>query len=322
MKSKNKFSFFSVVIILITLLTTACQPVDTTSLAETQTASAPTPTVTSVPPTPLATRPVYEPGQPWWITLHNPVTPFRRSRHISIQRSRDTPGKSNPPQGCDHPSPGFADENSHLLRCPLGKFLPDPAGFPFVNGPAQTGFDTVAFVNSRPGWLKSYTTFAGEKNRIGGEVVDYVAITYSVSPRLLLAIAEYQAGALSNPTLPDDQAKYPLGYADRDHVGLYMQLVWAANTLNNGYYRWREGTLDTISRLDDSIEHPDPWQNAATVAIQYYFSQLLDTTQYQKAVYSDGLAKTYIDLFGNPWSAQPHIEGSLTQPDWHSPFTG
>jgi hypothetical protein len=138
---------------------------------------------------------------------------------------------------------------------------------------------------------------------------------------LLLAIAEYQAGALSNPTLPDDQAKYPLGYADRDHVGLYMQLVWAANTLNNGYYRWREGTLDTISRLDDSIEHPDPWQNAATVAIQYYFSQLLDTTQYQKAVYSDGLAKTYIDLFGNPWSAQPHIEGSLTQPELAFPFS-
>jgi LysM repeat protein len=321
MKSKNKFSFFSVVIILITLLTTACQPVDTTSLAETQTASAPTPTVTSVPPTPLATRPVYEPGTLVDYIAQSGDTLPALAAHFNTTEAEIRQANPILPRDVTTLPPGLPMKIPIYYVALWGdsfQILPDSL---FVNGPAQTGFDTVAFVNSRPGWLKSYTTFAGEKNRIGGEVVDYVAITYSVSPRLLLAIAEYQAGALSNPTLPDDQAKYPLGYADRDHVGLYMQLVWAANTLNNGYYRWREGTLDTISRLDDSIEHPDPWQNAATVAIQYYFSQLLDTTQYQKAVYSDGLAKTYIDLFGNPWSAQPHIEGSLTQPELAFPFS-
>ena len=100
-----------------------------------------------------------------------------------------------------------------------------------------------------------------------------------------------------------------------------MQLVWAANTLNNGYYSWREGTLKTIYRLDGSIEHPDPWQNAATVALQYYFSQFLQVTDYQNAIYSDGIAKTYTSLFGDPWAAaQPNIAGSLTQPELTLPF--
>src|SRR3989337_2428304 len=35
-----------------------------------------------------------------------------------------------------------------------------------------------------------------------GEMVDYTAINYSISPRLLLALLEYQGGALSDPEMP------------------------------------------------------------------------------------------------------------------------
>ena len=63
--------------------------------------------------------------------------------------------------------------------------IPDSA---FVNGPAQIGFNTSAFVASEPGWLLKYRAYAGGEDRSGAEIVDYVATNYSISPRLLLAI--------------------------------------------------------------------------------------------------------------------------------------
>ena len=52
------------------------------------------------------------------------------------------------------------------------------------------------------GWLKNYRAYAGGKMRTGAEMVDYVATNYSISPRLLLAVLEYQGGALTQPEFP------------------------------------------------------------------------------------------------------------------------
>lgn len=321
MKAKVNFLILCGISILILLVISACQPVDSLSQVEAQASSEVTPTITSIPPTPLATRPVYEPGTLVDYTAQSGDTLPAVAAHFNTTEAEIRQANPVLPKEVTTLPPGLPMKIPIYYVALWGnpyQILPDSL---FVNGPAQNGFDTVAFVNSMPGWLKTYTTFAGEKNRTGGEMVDYVSVTYSVSPRLLLALAEYQAGALSNPILADDQANYPLGFADRDHVGFYMQLVWAANTLNNGYYRWRVGNLDTITRLDGSIEHPDPWQDAATVALQYYFSNLLPVDQYQKAIYSDGLAKTYTELFGDPWSTPANIEGSLQQPEMTFPFS-
>ena len=147
----------------------------------------------------------------------------------------------------------------------------------------------------------------------GAEIIDYVAMNFSISPRLLLSLLEYQDGALSLPGLPEESRQYPLGYQDWQHKGLYLQLVWAANLLNNGYYNWRNGDLVEFDHLDGTQERPDPWQNAASVAIQYYFSRLIDGDQYARAVAQDGFALSYAELFGDPWqSVNPHIPGSLT----------
>lgn len=191
----------------------------------------------------------------------------------------------------------------------------------FINGPAQVGFDTSAFIDSQPGWLKGYTEYAFGDNRSAAEIVDYVALNFSVSPRLLLALLEYQVGALSLPVMPEGVSQYPLGYRDWQHKGMYMQLVWAANLLNNAYYEWRLGQLIEFDHLDGTQERPDPWQNAASVALQYYFSRQVDGDQYAHAVAQDGFALSYKNLFGDPWLAvQPHIPGSLTQPDFNLPF--
>lgn len=322
MKRSGSVTFLAGISLLLILITTACQAAAPgASMPETQMAAANSPTATVIPPTPLAARPVYDPGTLVDYTAQSGDTLPALASHFNTTEAEIRTANPILPKEVTTLPPGLPMKIPIYYVALWGnpyQILPDSL---FVDGPAQTGFDTAAFVNSQPGWLKNYTAFAGEKNRTGGEVVDYVAITYSVSPRLLLALAEYQAGALTNPTLPEELATYPLGYRDRVHAGLYIQLVWAANTLNNGYYRWREGTLKTIYRLDGSLEHPDPWQNAATVALQNYFSLLLPVPEYQKAIYSEGFAKTYAILFGSPWSSdQPHIEGSLHQPALTFPF--
>ena len=200
------------------------------------------------------------------------------------------------------------------------QILPDSL---FVNGPAQVGFDTKAFVDASPGWLKDYTTFASGANRRGGEIIEYIAANYSISPRLLLALLEYQLGALSQPEMPTYiNPDYPLGYKVLTHRGLYMQLVWAANTLNNGYYGWRIGQLSSFDLPDGTFERFDPWQNAATVALQSYFLQGdKDVQAFRRDIGPDGFLFTYQKLFGDPWTeVQPHLEGSLQQPDMVLPF--
>jgi murein DD-endopeptidase MepM/ murein hydrolase activator NlpD/LysM repeat protein len=197
------------------------------------------------------------------------------------------------------------------------RILPDSG---YVNGPSAIGFDTTAFVSSHPGWLKDYRAYVVSANHSGAEIVDIVATNYSISPRLLLALLEYQTGALSQPVQPS--GNYPLGEVDYNYNGLYMQLIWAANMLNYGYYGWRTGQLTELDRLDGTVERPDPWQTAATVAFQYYFSLHSSTEQYAIAIGPDGLARVYRELFGDPWQAdQPHIPVSLQQPAFSFPFS-
>lgn len=193
----------------------------------------------------------------------------------------------------------------------------------FVYGPAQVDFDPVKFVNDQPGWFKNYSAYAYGKNRKGGEVVQLLAENYSVSPRLLLAIIEYQTGGLSDPLPKVNVEEFPLGHKSYSHKGLYLQLSWAANYLNNGYYDWRLGKMKGFDLPDGRLERPDPWQNAATVSLHYYFARILDEEAYEKAITPDGYFKTYTDLFGNPWDDNlDFIPGSLHQPAMRLPFVG
>jgi LasA protease len=200
------------------------------------------------------------------------------------------------------------------------KIVPDSA---FVDGPADVGFNTSAFVAARLGWLRNYRAYAGYQYRTGAEIVDYVATNYSVSPRLLLAILEYKAGALSQPNPPDKPyiMDYPQPIYEHASYLVYTQLFWAANTLNNGYYGWRSGKLTEFDLSDGTIIRPDPWQNAATVGLEYFFSLTTVGTAYDAAVGATGLAKTYAGLFGDPWNENTTlIPGSLRQPELTLPF--
>ncbi len=196
------------------------------------------------------------------------------------------------------------------------QIIPDHA---FVNGPALIGFNTSAYLQSQPGWLKDYKVYAGGKWRTGGEMVDFIATNYSINPRLLLALLEYQGGALTRPS--PLVKKNLLGFKRLYWENHYLQLVMAANTLNNGYYGWRTGDLIEFERLDGMLIRPDPWQNAASVSIQYYFSRVLSGEDYDRAAGPEGLFQTYRNFFGDPWAdSTVIIPGSLQQPEFRLPF--
>ncbi len=275
----------------------------------------------SVTTTPLPARPAYSPGELVDYVAQTGDTLIGLARRFNTKVEEILAVNSFIPADATTMPPGMP------MKIPIYylpfwgsqyQIIPDSL---FIDGPAQVGFDTAAFISGQPGWLKAYTEYAFDANRSAAEIVDYVARNFSISPRLLLTLLEYQDGAFSIPTMPEGSQDYPLGYRDWQHKGLYLQLVWAANLLNNAYYGYRTGKLVEFDHLDGRQERPDPWQNAASVAVQFYFAQLIDGDQYAHAVAPDGFALSYAKLFGDPWqSVIPHIPGSLSQPPFTLPF--
>lgn len=195
------------------------------------------------------------------------------------------------------------------------RILPDGH---YPNGPHQSDFDIVALVNESNGWLKDYSGTAAREVLSGIEIIELVATNFSISPRLIISLIEDRGQGLTDFAEP---SIYPLGYETEFYEGLYLQLVWMANTLNNGYYGWRSGKLIEFELQDGSLYRPDPWQNASSVAIQYLYAQLLPIDQFEIAISANGLALVYAELFNDPWEdPQDHIPGSLQQPELRLPF--
>lgn len=189
----------------------------------------------------------------------------------------------------------------------------------FVYGPQSLKLDVMRLVNANPGWLKSYSEPRPEGNLNIEQVLTQVSQHFSISPLVFIIFLEAKAHGLSDPKMPDTD--YVLGYKAVSHKGVYMQLVWLANELNNGYYGWRSGDLKEIEFSDGSIERPDPWQNAATVAMQYALSINSDFQNYQSLVNPGGVDLVIKQYFGDVWSTDiPHIPGSITQPAFKLPF--
>ncbi|HSO12856.1 MAG TPA: LysM domain-containing protein, partial [Anaerolineales bacterium] len=316
---KNKIKQMAVTlkmtVTLAMLILSSCVPREATSSIENMiTPLAPTPI-----PAPTSGRPAYNPGELVAYTAQSGDTIPALAARFNTTIAEIFEANPIIPREATTLPPGLPMQIP-IYYLPLWgtdyQSIPDSA---FVNGPALVGFSTSAFVASSSGWLKNYRTYAGGENRTGAEIVDYVATNYSISPRLLLALLEYQSGALTQPELP--ASRFLLGFRRVFYDSPYLQLVIAANTLNNGYYGWRAGTLTEFELPDSSLTRPDPWQNAGSVALQYYFSRIYFGDQYYASIGPEGLARLYSDLFGDPWlDSAIQIPGSLQQPALRFPF--
>lgn len=202
---------------------------------------------------------------------------------------------------------------------PAYKIIPDSE---LVYGPMSATLDVFSFVQQQAGFLSLYQDVISEETYSGAEVVARVAAEYSVNPRLLLALLEYQSGWVTNMNPDPASIDYPLLFGESWRVGLYSQLSWAANELNRGYYLWKVNAISHWLLSDGGLVPINPTINAGTAGVQNLLARLYDRTGWETAVSAEGLTAVYQRFFGYPfdYTIDPLLPADLSQPALQLPF--
>lgn len=202
---------------------------------------------------------------------------------------------------------------------PAFKILPDSE---LVNGPVAATFDIAAFVKAQEGYLPKHQEEVEGRFLSGTEIVARVAKEYSVNPKVLLALLEMQSGWLRNSNPRTNTLQFPLGYPDAWRSGLYRQLSWAADRLNEGYYGWKAGLTSGWRTSDGAFIPADPTINAGTAGVQNALAYLHPEDKWRNATSENGFFALYNELFGYPFdfAIEPLVPGDLAQPLMQLPF--
>jgi LasA protease len=202
---------------------------------------------------------------------------------------------------------------------PNFKQIPDSE---LVYGPLSATFDAAAFIRSKGGTLASFSQDVNGETLDGAQVVERIALDYSVSPRLLLAMLEYRTGMVTNPSAKASVGETPFGYIDDWYKGLYRQLAWASVQLNSGFYRWQANSVTDWVLEDGSVVPIAPTINAGTAGVQNFFARLDDYDTWLRDVSPGGFQETYLKLFGYPFDTaiEPLVPANLFLPLLHLPF--
>ncbi len=202
---------------------------------------------------------------------------------------------------------------------PADKILPDSE---IVYSPAYATFDVSAFANQAGGYLATYREKVEGETLTGAQIVQLVAERYSVGPRALLALLEYETGWVTQTALTPDQVTYAMGLRDAARQTFFYQVSWAANRLNEGYYGKLSGRLAAFRFKDRTRARVAPNANPGTVAIQNFLAQLNTWDAWQTQIGNDGFLATYRKLFGDPSQSaiEPLIPADLKQPMLRLPW--
>ncbi|RUA18092.1 MAG: hypothetical protein DSY55_00860 [Clostridia bacterium] len=210
-----------------------------------------------------------------------------------------------------------------LLPYHTSRITPDHLLLPdseLVYGPAYLDFDIAAFVAEQGGYLASFTMpwVVGEKT--GAELVRWVAEHYSVGPRVLLALLEARTGWVTHPETPQGyDLDYPLGHLATGG-GLEVQLEWAADTLNAGFYGWMDRGETAVRFQNGVIARGAPDLNPGTIALQRTLAE--DTTFQNLPDEINAFMDAYHHLFGDPdqYDQGRALPWDLTQPRLQFPW--
>ena len=205
---------------------------------------------------------------------------------------------------------------------PEEKLLPDSE---VIFSKSAVDFNTHTFVNDANGYINNYGELLGNGWYSGAELVQQIGLDFSINPRLLLALLEYQGRWVYGKPTTKNELHYPLGYFEPENKDLFPQLRWAADQLNAGYYGWRDGSLTELTFPDGSQLRIEPQLNAGTVAIQYLFSKLYNQDQWYGILYGEeSIALLHTRMFGDAWARaeriEPLIPGYLSQPEMELPI--
>ncbi len=189
------------------------------------------------------------------------------------------------------------------------KIIPDSE---LVLSPSSIGFDVTTFMSNFSGYLSTL--------KLADEVVRQVAEDYSVNPRILLVALEYQTGWLSSANTGLDPSQ-PIP-TDAWKTNIFQVLSSIADSLNWGFYRWKENQIAYYILKDGSYIPASDVINGGTAAVQYWASTLYDKDQWAWAVSEDGIYNLYKRYFGNPfqYSIDPLLPEDLQSPYFALPF--
>lgn len=165
MKAKLiSFQRLGFLILVVGMALSACQPQPAPPPLTPTPSPSPTPAVS---PTPLPERPAYNPGElvDYTAQTGDTLTNLAVRFNTSIAEIQE----ANPiiPSDATTLPPGLPLQIPIYYEPFWGtpfKMLPNSQ---FVNGPAQSDFNTQAFLSSHLGWLNSYEQYAGNKQRSG-----------------------------------------------------------------------------------------------------------------------------------------------------------
>jgi len=199
------------------------------------------------------------------------------------------------------------------------KIIPDSE---LVYGPASATLDISAFVMQQGGYLSTYAEEVDGVTLTGAQIVQRISYEYSVNPRLLLALLDYQTRWVSRSQLDPSYISYPMGRYETNREGLYRQLAWTADTLNKAYYRYQINALPYVILADGNLMRLSTLINPGTAAVQYLMAQLHDSNGFQLAVSETGVYNAYTNFFGIPFdlSIDNLVPADLTQPALILPF--
>lgn len=194
-----------------------------------------------------------------------------------------------------------------------------------VFSPTASDFDIKGFIGSKGGYLSTYREKVDDEYLSGVQIVERIAYSNSINPRLLLALIEYRSHWLTQ-TPVEPEIISPLGFYYKDYQGLYRECALMAKWLNMGYYGWRQGEFTELNFNDNSVHRVEPQLNAGTVSLQYFFSLIVSPANWKNALDNEnGLLATYRELFGDPWQrsalVSPMITPAVVQPELVLPFT-
>lgn len=228
------------------------------------------------------------------------------------------------------PAEGFIPEGQLLLipsrleeTSSRLKLLPDSE---VVNSPSSIDFDMNAFVNEAGGFLASYQEYVyGNGVMSGADIIKKIALEFSIHPRLLLTLLEYESHWVYDAPENEFRLQFPLGLQEEGRVGLYRQLETAAGMIETGYYGWREGTMVVLTFPDGTVLRLASELNCGTVGLMSYYAQKFNFENWAAVLYGqDGILGTYQNMFGDPWVTaqdyEPLFTPDVLQPELILPF--
>jgi murein DD-endopeptidase MepM/ murein hydrolase activator NlpD len=199
-----------------------------------------------------------------------------------------------------------------------------------IPSPESETFNLEAFIDAQPGYITQAADIVDQRLALGmtiqetltaAQVIRRVGQEFSIDPRILLTLLEYQSGWLTTATLTPEQIQYPMGMVDENRIGLYKQLSWAADRLNRAYYAQKYASAPILAFTGGERVQISSTLNAASAAIAYVSSQNSPYSSWSAAMADQRFSTLYRGSFGDPLPLPIALTPVPAQPILTLPFT-